>query len=93
MARWRVSTTCCIGKWHFGHTEQYLPRTQGFDDYYGILYSNDMRPVQLVEKESVVEYPVFQPATTQRYTTFIEPSLHDERFPQATGVGLAYLAA
>ena len=60
--------TCCIGKWHLGHTEQYLPRTQGFDYYYGILYSNDMRPVQLVENESVVEYPVFQPTITQRYT-------------------------
>jgi arylsulfatase A-like enzyme len=86
MVCWRVSTTCCIGKWHLGHTEQYLPHIQGFDYHYGILYSNDMRPVQLVEKESVVEYPVFLPTLTQRYTTFIEASLHDERFPQATVV-------
>jgi arylsulfatase A-like enzyme len=59
---------CCIGKWHLGHTEKYLPRTQGFDEYYGILYSNDMRPVQLVENETVVEYPVVQATLTQRYT-------------------------
>ena len=50
----------CIGKWHLGHTLHYLPRRQGFDEYYGILYSNDMRPVQLVENEKVVEYPVIQ---------------------------------
>jgi len=60
--------TSCIGKWHLGHTLKYLPRTQGFDEYYGILYSNDMRPVQLVENETVVEYPVVQATLTQRYT-------------------------
>lgn len=58
----------CIGKWHLGHTLQYLPRRQGFDEYLGILYSNDMRPVQLVENEKVVEYPVVQATLTQRYT-------------------------
>ncbi|MCX8035441.1 MAG: sulfatase [Candidatus Sumerlaeia bacterium] len=60
--------TCCIGKWHLGHTPPFLPRTQGFDEYFGILYSNDMRPVQLVENETVVEYPVVQATLTRRYT-------------------------
>jgi len=58
----------CIGKWHLGHTFKYLPRRQGFDEYYGILYSNDMRPVQLVENEKVAEYPVVQATLTKRYT-------------------------
>jgi arylsulfatase A-like enzyme len=58
----------CIGKWHLGHTFEYLPRKQGFDEYFGILYSNDMRPVQLVENEKVVEYPVVQATLTRRYT-------------------------
>ena len=58
----------CIGKWHLGHTLKFLPRRQGFDEYYGILYSNDMRPVQLVENEKVVEYPVVQATLTKRYT-------------------------
>ncbi|MHC4094649.1 MAG: sulfatase-like hydrolase/transferase, partial [Planctomycetota bacterium] len=53
-------SSTCIGKWHLGHTLQYLPRKHGFDEYYGILYSNDMRPVQLIENEKVVEYPVIQ---------------------------------
>ena len=34
--------TACIGKWHLGHLPQFLPRTQGFDSYFGIPYSNDM---------------------------------------------------
>lgn len=34
--------TACIGKWHLGSKEQYLPTNNGFDYYYGIPYSNDM---------------------------------------------------
>lgn len=60
--------TAAIGKWHLGHVEGTLPRTQGFDEYFGILYSNDMRPVQLIENESVAEYPVPQSTLTRRYT-------------------------
>ncbi len=60
--------TAAFGKWHLGHKSQWLPRTQGFDEYFGILYSNDMYPVQLVENESVAEYPVVQASLTQRYT-------------------------
>lgn len=58
----------CIGKWHLGHTAEFLPRKRGFDEYYGILYSNDMRPVQLVHNEQVVEYPVIQAHLTRKYT-------------------------
>lgn len=58
----------CIGKWHLGHTLEFLPRKRGFDEYYGILYSNDMRPVQIVHNESVVEYPVIQADLTKKYT-------------------------
>lgn len=41
--------TACIGKWHLGHKEQYLPTNNGFDYYFGIPYSNDM--------DRVVDYP------------------------------------
>lgn len=60
--------TAAFGKWHLGHQAEWLPRTQGFDKYLGILYSNDMFPVQLVHNEQVVEYPVVQATLTRRYT-------------------------
>lgn len=60
--------TAAYGKWHLGHRPEWLPRTQGFDEYYGILYSNDMYPVQLIHNEIVVEYPVPQSRLTQTYT-------------------------
>ncbi|MBG88979.1 MAG: arylsulfatase [Verrucomicrobiales bacterium] len=60
--------TAAFGKWHLGHRPQWMPRKQGFDEYLGILYSNDMYPVQLVENEKVVEYPIPQSNLTQRYT-------------------------
>lgn len=60
--------TKCIGKWHLGHKPQYFPVKHGFDEYYGILYSNDMRPVQIIEQMDTVEYPVDQRQLTQKYT-------------------------
>ena len=36
--------TACYGKWHLGHHPQFLPTAQGFDEYCGIPYSNDMWP-------------------------------------------------
>ena len=60
--------TMCIGKWHLGHTGQFLPVVNGFDEYYGILYSNDMRPVQIVHNDRVAAYPVVQAHLTRDYT-------------------------
>jgi arylsulfatase A-like enzyme len=60
--------TKLIGKWHLGHKEEFFPVNHGFDEYYGILYSNDMRPVQIVENRDTVEYPVDQRLLTQKYT-------------------------
>lgn len=36
--------TGIIGKWHLGDAFQFLPLQHGFDQYYGIPYSNDMWP-------------------------------------------------
>ncbi len=38
----RGYATACVGKWHLGHLEPYLPTENGFDAYFGIPYSNDM---------------------------------------------------
>lgn len=37
--------TAAIGKWHLGHHLPFLPLQQGFDEYLGLPYSNDMWPV------------------------------------------------
>jgi len=34
--------TITVGKWHLGHTPDFLPTNHGFDTYYGVPYSNDM---------------------------------------------------
>ena len=60
--------TICIGKWHLGHQPKFRPRRHGYDEYLGILYSNDMHPVELFDGEQVVEYPVIQATLTRRYT-------------------------
>lgn len=37
--------TGAFGKWHLGDHPDFLPTKQGFDEYVGIPYSNDMWPV------------------------------------------------
>lgn len=37
--------TGIFGKWHLGHDTTFLPLNQGFDEYFGLPYSNDMWPV------------------------------------------------
>lgn len=59
--------TALIGKWHLGHQPGRLPTDRGFDEYYGIPYSNDMRPVQVLAGTQVAEYPVVQATLTTRY--------------------------
>ena len=36
--------TAIFGKWHLGDNRRFLPLQQGFDEYLGIPYSNDMWP-------------------------------------------------
>jgi arylsulfatase A len=60
--------TACIGKWHLGRPEQYLPTNRGFDHYFGIPYSNDMKPRSLMEDRRVIEEPAQLETLTQRYT-------------------------
>jgi len=37
--------TAIIGKWHLGDSKEFLPLQHGFDEYFGLPYSNDMWPV------------------------------------------------
>jgi len=38
--------TACVGKWHIGDHPTMMPTNQGFDEYFGLPYSNDMWPWQ-----------------------------------------------
>lgn len=37
-------STAIFGKWHLGDHPKFMPNNQGFDEYFGIPYSNDMWP-------------------------------------------------
>ncbi|MCA9079715.1 MAG: sulfatase [Planctomycetaceae bacterium] len=68
--------TSLIGKWHLGDQPTLLPTRQGFDEYLGIPYSDDMTPregkpwppLPLVQGEKVLESGVDRDFLTQRYT-------------------------
>ena len=69
--------TACIGKWHLGFKAQYLPRSQGFDYYFGILHNLDSFEVgqfegtpgiPLLRNEEVLEYNVAPGRLTELYT-------------------------
>jgi arylsulfatase A-like enzyme len=68
--------TACVGKWHLGDQNEFLPTRHGFDYYYGIPYSEDMvpevnpdfPPLPLMRNEEVIEAPVDLSTITRRYT-------------------------
>lgn len=60
--------TMCVGKWHLGRPEKYLPTNRGFDEYLGIPYSNDMNPRVLLHNTEVVEQTANLETLTQQYT-------------------------
>jgi len=71
--------TSAFGKWHLGHHKQFLPLNNGFDEYLGIPYSNDMwpnhptsknyyPPLPLIEGDHVVETNPDQSQFTTEFT-------------------------
>lgn len=75
--------TGLAGKWHLGHSEpKLLPPAQGFDDWYGMPYPNDMDadhvqakrqggewpPMPMYRQFEIVEAPIDVNLLTQQYT-------------------------
>jgi len=76
-------STAIFGKWHLGDAKQFLPLQNGFDEYYGLPYSNDMWPNHQQRKISrnfpdlptykgneIIGYNTDQTKLTTDYTTY-----------------------
>jgi arylsulfatase A len=75
----RGYATAMYGKWHLGHKKPFLPIKQGFDEWFGMPYSNDMWPyhpdprydfpdLPLMEGEKILGYNTDQTQLTTDYT-------------------------
>ena len=60
--------TGMVGKWHLGHLDRYMPWNQGFDEFYGVPYSNDMANFFFYENQAIIHEPIDQRYLTRRYT-------------------------
>ena len=50
--------TGCFGKWHLGDQPEFLPTAHGFDEYFGIPYSNDMWPLHPnIDRGGIWDFP------------------------------------
>lgn len=59
--------THAIGKWHLGEPIEYLPTSRGFDSFYGVPYSVDMKPLPLYRDTTVLEADTERKELTRRY--------------------------
>ncbi len=46
--------TGMVGKWHLGDHDGYRPNDFGFEYFFGLLFSNDMYPLNLYQNEEIV---------------------------------------
>ena len=70
--------TSMVGKWHLGDAPRFLPTNRGFDEYYGLPYSNDMWPHR---RQSPQSYP---PLPLIEGTKAINPDVQPEDQAQLT---------
>lgn len=93
MLQRRGYATAVFGKWHLGHHPQFLPTKHGFNEYYGLPYSNDMWPkhptakfpdLPLIDGEKIVALNPDQSRLIQDYTAraiaFISKHKHEPFF-------------
>ncbi len=68
----RGYATAIFGKWHLGDRPEFLPTRHGFDEYFGLPYSNDMWPNHPTNK-SFPDLPLIEGTET----TELNPDQHN----------------
>lgn len=80
IAKQQGYATACVGKWHLGDQPEFMPTAQGFDQYFGLPYSNDMvagrktkafgilPPLPVIRGTETIETEPDQSRLTRRYT-------------------------
>ena len=80
--------TKLVGKWHCGDQPEFLPTRHGFEEYYGLPYSNDMGrqvtreenpPLPLLHNETVIQQQPDQRSLTERYVEQCTSFIHNHR--------------
>jgi arylsulfatase A-like enzyme len=83
--------TKIVGKWHCGDQPEFLPTNHGFDEYYGLPYSNDMGiqgkpedrpkgvPLPLLRNDTVIQQQPDQRGLTERYAEECVRFIRDNR--------------
>ncbi|VGO16225.1 Arylsulfatase [Pontiella desulfatans] len=73
----RGYATSAVGKWHLGDEKVFLPTAQGFDEYFGIPYSNDM---YIGPDQEIAEHAVFREGFDREKALeaqrFVAPHVH-----------------
>jgi len=76
--------TGLVGKWHLGHHEKYMPWNQGFDEFFGLPYSNDMGGLYYFRDKEITFDEIDQRYITSTYTEealeFIDRHQHEPFF-------------
>ena len=77
--------TAAYGKWHLGHHQRFLPVNNGFDEFYGIPYSNDMwthhpqirnfPPLPMIEGDRIINPNMTAADQEQMTTQFTERAI------------------
>lgn len=68
--------THAIGKWHLGDEPGYLPPDRGFDTFFGVPWSVDMKPLPLLRGRESVAPDADRRELTPLYTNEAEKIIH-----------------
>jgi arylsulfatase len=80
LVKQRGYATAIFGKWHLGAAPQFLPLQHGFDEYFGLPYSNDMWPLH----PDLVKLPPDDPKRKRGYPDLVMFEGNKVVIPQVT---------